>query len=125
MASAALLINVQDTLNSSIAYPMTALAITPDLVGITLATTITCVSAASQTDQQTAVRLATQAASDYINNLGSAIRSFQRHFGSDSECLPGVQNVRSAVHRADKLYSKRIRPPKKRAETYDSIQKTQ
>jgi hypothetical protein len=41
----------------------------PDLVGISLATTITLKAGATTTDQQTAISNATSAVQNYINNL--------------------------------------------------------
>ena len=51
------------------AFPLTGTALNPDLVGISLATTISLNSKATSTDQQTAVSSATTAVQNYINNL--------------------------------------------------------
>ena len=69
LASTSLLSTVQETLNQTVAFPLTGTALNPDLIGISLNTTITLVSSATQTDQQTAIAAAVQAAQNYINNL--------------------------------------------------------
>jgi hypothetical protein len=55
LASTSLLSTVQESLNQTVAFPLTGTALNPDLVGISLDTTITLVSTATQTDQQTAI----------------------------------------------------------------------
>ena len=70
LASASLLANVQQALNDNAAYPATGTALNPDLVGISLETTIELKSGATTTDQQTAIAAATTAVQNYINNLG-------------------------------------------------------
>ncbi len=72
LASASLLANVQQALNDNAAYPATGTALNPDLVGISLETTIELKSGATTTDQQTAIAAATTAVQNYINNLGIA-----------------------------------------------------
>ena len=69
VASASLLSTVQDTIDQNVAFPLTGDAVNPDLVGITLATTISMVAGSSQTDQDTAVGQASAAAQAYLNNL--------------------------------------------------------
>jgi hypothetical protein len=49
--------------------PGTGAAVSPDLVGITLATTISMVAGSSQTDRDTAAGQAAAAAQVYLNNL--------------------------------------------------------
>jgi phage-related baseplate assembly protein len=68
-ASTSLLSSVQEALNQTAAFPLTGTALNPDLVGISLATTITLAASATQTDQQTAIAAAVQAAQNYINDL--------------------------------------------------------
>jgi hypothetical protein len=70
LASASLLANVQQALNDNAAYPATGTALNPDLIGISLETTIELKSGATTTDQQTAIAAATTAVQNYINNLG-------------------------------------------------------
>ncbi len=69
LASTSLLSTVQDALNQTSAFPITGTAINPDLIGISLSTTLTLASSATQTDQQTAIAAAVQAAQNYINDL--------------------------------------------------------
>lgn len=64
-----LLALVQTALDSNTAYPITGLALAPDLVGISLTTTLTLQSGLSTADQSTIISSATQAAANYINNL--------------------------------------------------------
>ena len=71
VASASLLSTVQDAIDQNVAFPLTGVAVSPDLVGITLATTITMVAGSSQTDGNTAAGQAIAAAQVYINNLGT------------------------------------------------------
>ena len=67
--SAALLGNVQQVLNNTFAYPLTGLAVAPDLVGISLSTSLKVSASTSQSDRATIVATAAAAASAYINNL--------------------------------------------------------
>jgi uncharacterized phage protein gp47/JayE len=69
VAAASTLQLVQDTLDQTVAFPLTGTAVNPDLVGISLATTLSLVSGLTQTDKDTAVAQATAAAQDYLNNL--------------------------------------------------------
>lgn len=52
--SAALLQNVQTAINNTVAFPLTGIAMAPDLVGISLTTTITLTASASQPMSQDA-----------------------------------------------------------------------
>ncbi len=61
---------VQETLNEKVAFPITAVALNPDLVGITMATTIKYSSNVLQAEQESIKSIARRAAEDYINNLG-------------------------------------------------------
>lgn len=69
VAAASLLSMAQDTLDQTVAFPLTGTALNPDLVGVTLATTIALVAGSSQTDRDTAASQTSAAAQDYINNL--------------------------------------------------------
>lgn len=69
VAAASLLSMAQDTLDQTVAFPLTGVALNPDLVGITLATTISLVAGSSQTDRDTVSGQASASAQDYINNL--------------------------------------------------------
>lgn len=69
VASASLLSTVQDAIDQNVAFPLTGAAVSPDLVGITLATTISLVAGSSQTDRDTASGQAAAAAQVYLNNL--------------------------------------------------------
>jgi len=60
---------VQDTIDQNVAFPLTGAAVSPDLVGITLATTISMIAGASATDRDTAIGQAAAAAQVYLNNL--------------------------------------------------------
>ena len=68
--SSALLQSVQTALNDNIAFPLTGIAVAPDLVGISLTTTITLTTSLSPVDQQTVISNAITAVENYINNLG-------------------------------------------------------
>lgn len=70
VASASVISMVQDVLDTKTAYPIIGTAVNPDLVGITLATTLTLPPGATQTDKDTATDQAIAAAQDYLNNLG-------------------------------------------------------
>ncbi|MGD0498607.1 MAG: baseplate J/gp47 family protein [Bryobacteraceae bacterium] len=67
--AASLLSMVQQTINDNVAFPLTGNAVAPDLVGISLTTTLHMTAGLSATDQQSAAANATAAAEDYINNL--------------------------------------------------------
>jgi hypothetical protein len=54
VAAASILQAVQDTLDQTVAFPVTGVASNPDLVGITLSTTISLVSGTAQTDRDIA-----------------------------------------------------------------------
>jgi hypothetical protein len=69
VASSSLLSTVQDTIDQNVAFPLTGAAVNPDLVGITLATTISMIAGSSQTDRDTAIGQAAAAAQVYLNNL--------------------------------------------------------
>ena len=68
--SPSLLDAVQQTINNNVAFPLTGTAIAPDLVGISLVTTLTTGSSLSSTDQGMVVSNAVTAAQEYIDNLG-------------------------------------------------------
>ena len=61
---------VQQTINDNVAFPLTGTAIAPDLVGISLVTTLSVSAGASTTDQDMVIGEAVAAAQDYIDNLG-------------------------------------------------------
>jgi len=65
----ALLSLVQTALNQNTAYPLVGVALAPDLVGISLSTSLTLQSGLSSIDQSTIIASATSAAANYINNL--------------------------------------------------------
>jgi hypothetical protein len=69
VAAASVLSMVQDTIDTTVAFPLTGTAVNPDLVGISLATTITLVAGSTQVDKDTAAGQAAAAAQDYLNNL--------------------------------------------------------
>jgi hypothetical protein len=60
---------VQDSIDQTVAFPLTGTALNPNLVGITFATTITLVPGATQTDKDTAASQAIAGAQDYLSNL--------------------------------------------------------
>ena len=68
VASASLLQAVQDTIDQTVAFPLTGDAVSPDLVGITMATTISMIAGSSSADGDTAVGQATAAAQVYIKH---------------------------------------------------------
>jgi Baseplate J-like protein len=70
VASASLLRDVQDVINEKAAFPITGLAVTPDLVGISLVTTIRLTNTSSSVDKELVAASARTAAEEYINNLG-------------------------------------------------------
>ena len=61
--------NVQQVISDNVAFPLTGNAIAPDLVGISLTTTLEMNAGLSAADQQAAAANATAAAEDYINSL--------------------------------------------------------
>jgi len=67
--SPGLLQNVQDNLNDKAAYPLTGLAVAPDLVGISLSTTVEFKAGTSAEEKSLALSAAASAAEDYVNNL--------------------------------------------------------
>jgi hypothetical protein len=68
-ASPSVLAMAQQALDENAAYPINGVALNPDLVGISLATSISLKAGASATDQQTAISAATTAVQNYLNNL--------------------------------------------------------
>lgn len=60
---------VQAQMNTATAWPIVGVATQPDLIGISLATTLTFVSGATSSQQQTAIANAAAAAQTYINSL--------------------------------------------------------
>lgn len=60
---------VQTAINQRTAYPLTGTAVVPDLIGISLSTTLHLKPGLSTVDQSSVVTAAQQAASNYINNL--------------------------------------------------------
>jgi hypothetical protein len=69
VAASSLLSTVQDTIDQNVAFPLTGAAVNPDLVGVTLSTTISMIAGSSQTDRDTAIGQAAAAAQVYLNNL--------------------------------------------------------
>ena len=67
--SPGLLQNVQERINDKAAYPLTGLAVAPDLVGISLSTTVEFKAGTSAEEKGLALSAAASAAEDYINNL--------------------------------------------------------
>ena len=67
--SPGLLQNVQNAINDKAAYPLTGLAVAPDLVGISLATTVEFKTGTSVDEKNLALEAAAAAAENYINNL--------------------------------------------------------
>jgi uncharacterized phage protein gp47/JayE len=67
--SPGLLQNVQNALNDKTAYPLTGLAVAPDLVGISLSTTVEFKTGTSVEEKNLALEAAAAAAENYINNL--------------------------------------------------------
>lgn len=67
--SPALIDAVQTVLNQKAAFPLTGIALSPDLVGISLATSLKVSNSYSATDQEIIVSNARSAAEQYINNL--------------------------------------------------------
>jgi hypothetical protein len=69
VASASVLRMVQDTIDQTVAFPLTGTAVNPDIVGITLATSISVTSGSTQTVRDTAAGQAVTAVQSYLNNL--------------------------------------------------------
>ena len=67
--ASSILQNVQQVINDNVAYPLAGLALAPDLVGISLTTTLEMNAGLSAAYEQAAAANATAAAEDYINNL--------------------------------------------------------
>ena len=64
-----LLQSVQDQINDKAAYPLTGLAVAPDLVGISLSTTVEFKAGTSVDEKNLALSSAAAAAENYVNNL--------------------------------------------------------
>jgi uncharacterized phage protein gp47/JayE len=64
-----LLTLVQTAINSKTAYPLNGIALVPDLVGISLSTSLHLKSGLSISDQAAIISSAQKAAANYINNL--------------------------------------------------------
>lgn len=60
----------QASIDDNTAYPLSGLAIAPDIIGISLVTALTLTPGLSDSDKSTVVSAASAAASNYINNLG-------------------------------------------------------
>lgn len=60
---------VQAQMNTATAWPIVGTAVQPDLIGISLSTTVTFVAGATASQQQAAIANAQAAAENYINNL--------------------------------------------------------
>lgn len=60
---------VQTAINNTAAFPLTGLAVAPNLVGISLQTTVTFVAGTPPDQQTSAIQNAIAAAQTYINNL--------------------------------------------------------
>src|SRR5437016_146298 len=67
--SPGLLQNVQNAINDKAAYPLTGLAVAPDLAGISLATSVEFKTGTSVEEKNLALEAAAAAAENYINNL--------------------------------------------------------
>ena len=63
---------VQAQIDDNDVFPLTGLAVAPDLVGISLDTTLSLASGVSQLDQASIISSAQIAAASYINNLGTS-----------------------------------------------------
>jgi uncharacterized phage protein gp47/JayE len=66
-----LLATVQDTIDTKTAYPLKGLALAPDLVGISLFTTVKLKSGLSTSESANIINTAAVAAANYINNLAT------------------------------------------------------
>lgn len=60
---------VQTAIDNTAAFPLTGLAVAPNLVGFSLETSVTFVAGVSSTDQASILQNAIAAAQNYINNL--------------------------------------------------------
>lgn len=60
---------VQTAINTTAAFPLTGLAVAPNLVGFSLETSITFIAGVSSGDRQSIIQNAISAAQTYINNL--------------------------------------------------------
>jgi hypothetical protein len=67
--SLGLLQSVQDQINDKAAYPLTGLAVAPDLVGVSLSTTVEFKTGTSVDEKNLALSSAAAVAENYINNL--------------------------------------------------------
>jgi hypothetical protein len=68
-ASSSVMTMVQETLNEHVSFPTAAVAVSPDLVGITLSATIRLSTSASSAERETILSRARSEAEGYINNL--------------------------------------------------------
>lgn len=60
---------VQAAISDTAAFPLTGLAVAPNLIGISLETTVTFIAGVSAADQASILQSAVAAAQNYINNL--------------------------------------------------------
>jgi hypothetical protein len=67
--AASLLNTIQLVINNTVAFPLTGTAVAPDLVGISMSTTITLAGSVSASDQTSVLSAAVAAVQTYINNL--------------------------------------------------------
>lgn len=110
VAAASVLSMVQDTINNTVAYPLSGTALNPDLVGISLETTITMVAGSSQTDQSTAISQAIQAAANYINNLAIGDPLIINDISAAIQASSSkIQDVGTPNHMLDAIYIWRSR----------------
>jgi hypothetical protein len=69
VVSASLIGMVQERINDRAAFPITGVAVNPDLVGVSLASTLRLSQSPSAVEKEIILNTATVAAEEYINNL--------------------------------------------------------
>lgn len=69
VVSASLIGMVQERINNRAAFPITGLAVNPDLVGVSLASTLRLSQSPSAVEKEIILNTVTLAAEEYINNL--------------------------------------------------------
>jgi hypothetical protein len=60
---------VQTAINNTAAFPLTGLAVAPNLVGISMQTPVTFIAGVSSNSQASVIQNAVSAAQNYVNNL--------------------------------------------------------
>ena len=89
------------TINNTAAFPIQGSSLTPDLVGISLSTTVSFVSGVGLADQAVILSSAVSAAANYINNLPVNSPLIINQLAKEILCRQPHQRHRAVGRRAD------------------------